>query len=136
MILHLEVKWRIKPGNITMSDSSSSIQWSRKPYTISYQDLNGEKKTIRRVPPEKLHEMLPTDQVELKYKKNDDFLAGDTFKVKHINPRHPNVLQLVNDEEMTTFVDYYHAELIDQGTDRPGINAQDRTINNRYLLWP
>ena len=68
---------------------------------------DGVQKKIRRTTTSKLHEMLPQDEVTLTSKKNDDFQVDDSFKVKHINQRHPNVLQLENDEGKTTFVDYY-----------------------------
>jgi hypothetical protein len=119
-----------------MSDDQSNVGWSRKPYTITYLDLRGEKNTIRRVPPPKLHDMLPTDKVELRFQKNADFLQGDQFEIKHINPRHPNVLQLVNDEEATTFVDYYQTELQEEVAQRPGISPMEHPNNTRYLMWP
>lgn len=119
-----------------MSDEDASIRWTRRPYTITYLDLKGERNTIRRVPPVRLHQMLPTDVVELNYQKNSDFLEGDEFEIKHINPRHPNVLQLINDEEATTFVDYYQADLTEEVADRPGVNPFDKPINTRYLMWP
>ena len=49
--------------------SDDAVRFSRKPYTITYQDLKGETKKIRRVPPPKLHEALPTDIVTLTRKK-------------------------------------------------------------------
>jgi hypothetical protein len=116
--------------------SDEVVRWTRRPYTITYQDLKGEKHTIRRVPPPRLHDMLPTDIVELTRQKNEDFVVGDEFDVKHINPRHPNVLQLTNDDEITTFVDYYDLDLVEEVADRPGVNHFDKPINNRYLMWP
>lgn len=116
--------------------SDEAIRWTRRPYTIVYQDLKGEKQTIRRVPPPRLHNMFPTDLVELTRQKSQDFLEGDEFEVKHINPRHPNVLQLVNDEEVSTFVDFYDVNLTEEVADRPGVNPLDKPANTRYLLWP
>lgn len=116
--------------------SDDVIRWTRRPYTVTYQDLKGERHTIRRVPPPRLHNIYPTDLVELTRGKNLDFLEGDEFEVKHINPRHPNVLQLVNDEEITTFVEYFDAELTEEVADRPGVNPFDKPANNRYLMWP
>ena len=92
---------------------------------------------IRRRPPPKLHEMLPKDEVTLTRKKNDDFQVDDSFKVKHINQRHPNVLQLENDDGQTTFVDYYDLKIERKLGERPGgQNALDLPENTEYLLWP
>jgi hypothetical protein len=116
--------------------ADDAVRFSRKPYTISYTDLKGEHKTIRRVPPAKMHEALPTDIVELTRKKSDAFDEGEEYEVKHINPRHPNVLQLVGDDGRTTFVEHYDIRLEEEVADRPGKDPRDKPINNRYLLWP
>lgn len=111
------------------------IQFSRQPYTVSYYQ-DGEKKTIRRVPPPKLHDALPLDKVELSHKRNDDFEAGEVYEVKHINPRHPNTMQLVNNDGQTTFVNHYHTVLKQKIAPRDGVDPRDESINNEYLLWP
>lgn len=114
------------------------IRWSREPYTVTYYK-DGEKQTIRRRPPPKLHEALPGDTVTLTYGKNDDFKEGDEVKVKSIQQRSPNVLQLVNEEGLTTFVDYYDMRLETKPEERlpPGVESKfDLPVYNRYLLWP
>jgi hypothetical protein len=116
--------------------STGPIKFDRTPYTITYKSLDGEVKKIRRVPPPKLHDALPTDQVVLNRKRNDDFRAGDDLEVVHINPRHPNVLQVKNDDDQTTFVEYFDVTLTDEVAPREGVPAKERPINNRYLLWP
>ena len=113
----------------------SDIKFSREPYTVTYYK-DGERKVIRRRPPPKLHPMLPKDVVELSRSKNADFQAGDEFQVKHINQRHPNVLQLVNDDGVSTFVDYYDLELTERRAMRNGLRPEELPENNRYLLWP
>lgn len=113
----------------------SDVRFNRAPYNVTYYK-DGVKQTIRRVPPPKLHEAVPDDLVSLKRGKNADFKEGDEFTVKHINPRHPNVLQLTNDEGQSTFVDYYDMNLEEMRGKRNGIEAIDLPINNRYLLWP
>ena len=110
------------------------IVFDRKPYTVSYMK-DGEKQTIRRRPPPLLHEMLPTDKVELTVKKNDDFQTGD-YTIKHINPRHPNTIQIMNDDGHATFVDYRDLELQERISPRDGVAPEDEPINNRYLNWP
>ena len=116
--------------------ADDAIRFDRTPYKVTYQDLNGKMQTIRRVPPPKLHDMLPTDIVELTQKKSDDFRDGDQVEVKAINPRHANTLQLVNQNGDTTFMDYYELNLIDEVAPRDGVHPMDRPKNNRYLIWP
>ena len=113
----------------------SAIRFSRRPYTVTYMK-DGERQTIRRRPPPKLHDVWPKDLVSLKETKNIDWEADDEFTVKHINPRHPNVLQLINDEGETTFVDHYQVELEEMIGERDGVKPQEMEVNNKYLLWP
>lgn len=113
----------------------SEVKFNRTPYTVTYYK-DGVKKTIRRVPPPKQHEMMPEDVVSLTRGKNADFKEGDKFSVKSINPRHPNVLQLRNEEGLDTFIDYYDLRLEEMRGARDGVEPIDLPINNRYLLWP
>jgi hypothetical protein len=99
-------------------------------------DLKGEKHTIKRTPPLKAHEILPTDIVKLTNKRSDDFQAGDELEVKHIPGRHPNTLQLVDDDGGTTFVDYHEVTLEEKIAPRLGVDPRDNPEANRYLLWP
>ncbi len=99
-------------------------------------DLKGEKQTIRRRPPLKAHSMLPTDIVNLKHKKSDDFPEGEELTIKHIPEKHANTLQLVNEEGQTTFVDYFDVELDEEIAPRLGVEPADRIANNAYLMWP
>ncbi|MDA9951480.1 hypothetical protein N9D31_02780 [Oligoflexaceae bacterium] len=114
---------------------SDQFRVSRRPYTVSYYK-DGELKQIRRRPPKKLHKLLPTDVVELSQKKNDDFLGSETYEVKHINNRHPNTLQLVNDEGKTTFVAHNDVELREAVIPREGVVTVDDAETKKYLLWP
>lgn len=121
------------------------VRFTREPYTVTYYK-NGEKQTIRRRPPPKLHDALPEDTVMLTRGKNDDWREGEKFKVKTIQNRSPNTLQLVNEEGLTTFVDHYDMQLVTQPIDRvhdgrvsrEEAKAQgiDLSVDNRYLLWP
>ena len=114
------------------------IRWSREPYTVTYYK-DGQKQTIRRRPPPKLHEALPDDTVKLTHGKNDDWKEGESYKVKSIQQRSPNVLQLENEDGLTTFVDYYDTKLETKPEDRlpPGVESKfDLPVNNKYLLWP
>ena len=113
----------------------SAIKFDRTPYKVTYLE-DGVKKTIRRVPPPKLHESLPEDVVTLNVKKNDDWEAGESYVVKNMNPRQPNVLQLVNESGEATFVSALDTTLTEKRALRPGQDIRDLPANNRYLLWP
>ena len=114
---------------------SDPIQFSRRPYNVVYYK-DGVKQTIRRVPPPKLHDIMPEDVVELKVRHSADWEEGEEFTVRNINPRHPNTLQLEKDDGATTFVAHYDLELIDEVGPREGGSPLDRPKNNKYLLWP
>lgn len=121
------------------------IRFSREPYKVTYYK-DGEKQTIRRRPPPKLHDALPEDTVILTRGKNDDYREGDKFKVKTIQQRSPNTLQLVNEEGMATFVDHRDIKLLTQPIDRvrEGRMTKDEaraagidlSVDDKYLLWP
>jgi hypothetical protein len=76
------------------------------------------------------------DEVRLLASKNDDFKSGEILTLKGISTRQPNVLHLVNEEGLSTFVDYYDAKLETIRGLRDGTDVLDMPINNRYLLWP
>jgi hypothetical protein len=116
--------------------ADDAVKFNRTPYKVSYRDLNGDLKTIRRVPPPKLHDALPTDVVKLTRKKNDDFQKGDEFEVVSISDRQPNVLQLQRSDGTRTFVDHYDIQLEKRVAFRDGVDPRDEPINNKYLLWP
>ena len=80
--------------------------------------------------------MLPKDEVTLTRGKNVDFEEGDSFVVKHINQRHPNVLQVTNEDGVSTFVDYYDLKLEQKRSSQNGVDPLDFPENNEYLLWP
>lgn len=111
------------------------VKYPRTPYKVTYWK-DGEKHVIQRRPPPKLHDIEPEDTVTLTRGKNDDFPKGSELTVKGISPRQPNVLQLVNEEGLATFVDYYDAELEEMRGKRNGVDPLDFPINNKYLLWP
>lgn len=112
------------------------IQFDRKPYFITWKDDAGELRKIRRVPPPKLHDALPTDIVKLTSKRSDDFPEGAELTVKHINPRHANTLQVQNDDGQTTFVSYRDIDIKEKIAPRDGIPREQLPERNRYLLWP
>ena len=123
---------------------SAPIKFDRKPYVVSYIDTQGQQQKIRRVPPPKLHSAMPTDRVELKTRRSDHFQAGDEVTVKRINPRHPNVLQVENEEGQTTFISHTDmifeqksAENLSIKSTSPQVEPDDDTpISSSYLDWP
>lgn len=111
------------------------VKFDRKPYTVRY-TKDGEQQTYRRRPAKKLHDMLPKDQVRLTRAKNADFAVDDTYSVKHISPRQPNVIQIADEEGNSTFVDYYDLELNQRLSPRDGKEFFELEENQKYLLWP
>lgn len=111
------------------------INFDRTPYKVTYMQ-DGKKVTIRRVPPAKLHDVLPTDRVELTTRHSDDFPEGEKYTVKYISTRQPNIMQLENADGQTTFAPYFDTELRDRVAPRNGVDPRDEPINNRYLRWP
>lgn len=124
--------WVLFSGVDCLSDP---IQFPRQPYFVTYYK-EGVKHTLRRVPPPKLHDMLPQDVVSLKERHNADWKAGEEVTVRHINPRHANTLQLEKKNGETTFVTYFDLDLIEEVGPRIDGDSLDRPRNNRYLLWP
>jgi hypothetical protein len=112
------------------------IQFDRKPYIVRYTDQDGKPQTLRRVPPPKLHDALPTDKVELTKTRSDDFEAGDVLTVKNINPRQANTLQVENSDGQTTFINHYEMFLKEKMAARGDVPAEQLPERNKYLLWP
>jgi len=119
----------------TVSDVQT-LEFDRKPYVISYRDQNGEMNKLRRVPPPKLHEALPADKVAITRGRSEDFAEGDIVTVKHINTRHPNVLQVTNKDGNTSFLSHLDIRLEERVALRAGIDPRDEPEANAYLLWP
>ncbi len=114
---------------------TTPVFFSRKPYTVSYYK-DGEKKTIRRVPPPVLHDMLPTDVVKLTQTKNDDFKKDEEFTFKDINQRQPNTIRIQGEDGKETFVAYYDLQLEEAVHPAHGVASKNSPERNRYLLWP
>lgn len=104
-------------------------------YLVSYMK-NGEKVSIRRRPPPQLHNMLPTDKVVLREKKNDDYPSGKLFTVKYFSQRSPNVIQIEDDKGNSTFVSHFDLELKERVANRTDVNDLRAPENNEYLQWP
>ncbi len=105
-------------------------------YYVTYKDFHtGQLMRIKRRPPKLDHEILPTDRVELKFTKNDDWKEGSIETVKSLGRRNPNVLQLENSEHQTTFVRSRDVLLQKRVAERVGAN-RDEVYTGRYLVWP
>jgi hypothetical protein len=112
------------------------VQFERKPYIVSYIDNEGKLQKIRRVPPPKLHDAMPTDQVELTRKHSDDFNKGDVLTVKSISPRQPNTLKVENSNGQTTFIGYNEMLVKDKLFSKDGTPPERMPERSKYLLWP
>lgn len=111
----------------------------RRPYTVEYYK-DGKKHKIRRLPPPKLHSMMPNDVVTINRKKNDDWDAGKTVTVKAVQARQPNTLTIQDGDGNYTFVDYQDLNFNgrvsgDAIGDEEFVRASD-PIGSKYLLWP
>ena len=85
------------------------ISFPRTPYKVTYYK-NGKKKTIRRVPPPKMHGLLPKDNVRITQKKGDDWDEGKGVKIKGVSQRQPNTLYVEDEDGKRTFLSFYDVE--------------------------
>lgn len=112
----------------------------RKPYKVTYRSVvDGEMHTIRRIPPPKLHTLLPEDRVELKHKKNDDWQLGEEYEVEAFTRKAPNTIKISNKETKDyTYVPYYDLKFQPRAgeTMKEDSSGRLRPISNRYLNWP
>jgi hypothetical protein len=115
---------------------ADAIQFDRKPYIVSYVDNEGKQQKIRRVPPPKLHDAMPTDKVELTRKHSDDFDKGDILTVKSISPRQPNTLKVENADGKSTFIGYNEMLLKEKIFSKDGTPPERVPERLKYLLWP
>ncbi len=120
-----------------------AVNFDRTPYTVEYYK-NGKKEKLKRIPPPKLHDILPEDVVTITRKKNVDWGEGDEVKVKNITKRQPNTLQVLNEDSgKTTFLSFY--DVLFEGRpdeEEQNILSRDQAkraadpLGSDYLLWP
>ena len=111
--------------------------FSRKPYRVVYTDFHtGKLVSVIRRPPEKIHDMLPTDKVELTSARSEDWVEGKEYTVKYISSRQPNTLQIQDEDDRTTFVSSYDLLLRGKVAYRQAAHRADDPVKNEYLLWP
>lgn len=106
----------------------------RTPYNIEYYK-DGQKQTIRQVPPPKLHDLVEGDKVTISNKKGDDWNSGDDVEIKAINPRQPNTLTVQNSNGEYTFLPYDYVEL-NEKSPLHFIQEGKDPLGSQYLLWP
>jgi hypothetical protein len=117
---------------------ASHVAPAQKRYTVEYRDFHTNKLVkIQRCPPAKIHDILPTDMVKLSVPRNEDWQAGQSFTVRALTLRNPNVLQLEKSNGETTFVNSQDVELVSKpGTPSTTQGGGEASIPSRYLLWP
>lgn len=117
----------------------AEVKFDRTPYKVQYYK-DGKKHTIRRIPPPKLHDMLPEDVVTISRKKNDDWDEDMTVKIKDIQRRQPNTLTIENDDGKYTFIDYTDVRFDGRPSEEffssEGAARAADPIGSKYLLWP
>ena len=123
---------------IFIDKDSEATYLDRRPYTVNYTDYKtGELKTLRRRPPEQLHEMLPLDEVRLNAPHGESgWPQGDTYTVASVHSRSPNLLQIENDDGEKTFHAFHELELVEKRGKRATQLLLDNYSANRYLTWP
>ena len=118
-----------------------SVSTSRTPYNVRYRTSDGEVKTIRRVPPSRLHDMVPDDMVTISQKRSDNWTEGSEVKVVGVSARQPNTLWVEDSDGNRTFLPYTDVrgqpksaadrELAEEIRER-----KKDPIGSDYLLWP
>lgn len=120
---------------------SAKVEASRAPYVVSYRGADGELKTIRRVPPAKLHNFQTDDVVTISRKRGDDWDVDQEVKIVGVSRRQPNTLMVEAENGRHTFLTYTDVRgkprnesdqaLVDEFKER-----QRDPIGSDYLLWP
>lgn len=120
---------------------SAKIEFNRVPYTTSYRSIDGEMKTIRRIPPAKLHDFETDDVVTITRKRGDDWDTEQEVKVVGINSRQPNTLMVEGENGKHTFLTYTDVRGMPKnaGDEAMLADQQERQrdpLGSDYLLWP
>ncbi len=124
-------------SSVRSTSSISVPQGDRRPYAVSTYDEKGQKTVIRRVPPPRLHPLLPKDEVRITRKRNDDWDEGDTVTVTATTDRQPNTLRVEDGKGRHTFLSYRDVAFESRDGEGPEALELDRDpVGSRYLLWP
>lgn len=117
------------------------VDASRAPYVVSYRTSDGELKTVRRVPPAKLHDFQTDDVVTISRKRGDDWDVDQDVKVVGVNKRQPNTLMVEGKDGKHTFLTYSDVRgkpknQADQALQEDFEERKRDPIGSDYLLWP
>lgn len=109
----------------------------RRPYTVVYYDEQGQKQTIQRRPPPRLHRLLPQDEVRITRKKSEFWDEGDVVTVTATTKRQPNTLRIEDGSGRHTFISHRDVEFQSRNGEGPdALDSDGDPIGTRYLLWP
>lgn len=118
-----------------------SVSLKRTPYTVRYRTDEGEMKSIRRVPPPKLHNFVPEDVVTISKKRSDNWDSDEQVKVVGVSARQPNTLWVEKEDGRRTFLPYSDV----RGVARSEADVEfaedirerrSDPLGSDYLLWP
>lgn len=125
-------------ASVRGSSGVSVPQGDRRPYSVVYYDDKGERQVIRRVPPPRLHPLLPKDEVRITHKRNDDWDEGDTVTVTATTERQPNTLRVERSDGRHTFLSHRDVELVARDGEAAAevLGRDPESLGSRYLLWP
>lgn len=120
---------------------AQSLSVHRAPYNVRYRTPDGEVKAIRRVPPPRLHDLVPDDVVTISQKRSDNWEAGEDVTVVGVNERHPNTLWVEDSDGKRTFLSYsdVKGQPKSRGDQEYVEEIRERKrdpIGSDYLLWP
>ena len=118
-----------------------SVSANRTPYNVRYRTSDGEVKIIRRVPPSKLHDMMPDDMVTISQKRSDNWDSGEEVQVVGVNSKQPNTLWVEKSDGRRTFLSYSDVKGQMKGESEIQFAEEIRErkkdpIGSDYLLWP
>jgi hypothetical protein len=117
------------------------VSQDRTPYNVRYRTSEGDVKVIRRVPPARLHDLMPDDLVTISNKKSENWDSGEEVRVVGVSPRQPNTLWVEKSDGRRTFLPYSDV----QGPPNPqsGVEFAEEIrerrrdpIGSDYLFWP
>lgn len=120
---------------------SVKVITSRAPYVVSYRGSDGEMKTIRRVPPAKLHDFQTDDMVTISKKRSDNWESDQEVKVVGISNRQPNTLMVEGPDGKHTFLAYTDVRgkaknQADAALQEEFKERERDPLGSDYLLWP
>lgn len=111
------------------------IKVDRTPYTVTYYQ-GGEKKTLRRVPPQVRHDIMPGDKVSVTHKKSEHWDVDQEASATTITNRQPNTIRIKKDDGTYTYMSHLDLQREKQGPISIKQEEENDPIGHKYLLWP